>query len=263
MLSHLLQQYHTSHRAEELFANTGVSRKAGHVQRVAELFRDHIDFFLDQSMDPELAIICAEHHDDGRLLQYEKTGQLNDHEFSHQDAGTQMVEEFCIANGYVAEDVPEDVRILSDVMKYHGKLDYIDQSSISLSSIPYIRAITAVDELENSMSCVSYLKRNYYQDEKGLSFEHSISPEVWHFYETGTKFDKMKLCHTYDEYILFAGMLAINSIKKYGVLAQELFKAPGFGYDSILDGFRDIFYELLLEKDAEKAYQIMRGYVYA
>lgn len=262
MLSPILQAYHNSHRCAELFQTPGISHKAGHVQRVSELFEHYPELFISHKMDAELAKTCAEHHDDGRLLQYQKTGKLDDSKFSHQDTGAQMLDEFCMANGARFGEFPEDVLILRNVMLYHGKVDYVDNSQILPASLPYVKAVTAADELENSMSCVSYLKRNYYNDEKGLSFEHRISSEVWHWYSEGQKFNKLKYCTTYDEYILFAGMLAINSIKKYGQIAKELFKQPGFGYPSILIGFHDIFYELLLPEDAEMAYQIMYAYVY-
>lgn len=262
MLSPILQAYHNSHRSTELFQESGISRKAGHVQRVSKLFEDYPELFISSEMDAELAKICAEHHDDGRLLQYQKTRKLDDSKFSHQDAGAQMLDEFCITHGVRFSEFPEDILILRNVMLYHGSIDYVDNSQVLPVSLPYVKAVTAADELENSMSCVSYLKRNYYNDEKKLSFEHRISPDVWHWYSEGQKFNKLKYCTTYDEYILFSGMLAIYSIKKYGQIAKWLFKQPGFDYPSILIGFHDIFYELLLPEDAKMAYQIMYAYVY-
>lgn len=261
MLSNILQKYHETHRAEILFANSGIARKAGHVQRVKGLIKDYPNFFLDSSMDFELALICAEHHDDGRLLQYEQTGKLDDNFFSHQSAGLQMLHNFCLANKVPPTFAPQDIQILGDVMMYHGKLEQISSTIISPQSMPYVKAISKADILENSMSCVSYLKQNYYGNEKNLSYEHYISAEVWEFYTTGTLFSKIDFCKTYDEYILFAGTLVISSIKKYDTLAKKLFRSPGFGYPSILEGFHDIFDELLLKEDAEKAYQIMYYYV--
>lgn len=261
MISKILRAYCEAYDTDTLFSNSGIARKAGHVQRVRQFIVDYPNLFLTPEMNYELAVIVAQHHDDGRYLQYQQTQKLDDSLFSHEQAGVQMLNNFCLSLGLSLEALPEDVCILKDVMQYHSKLEHTDRSTISTASIPYIKAVEAADSLDNSMSCVSYLKINYYGDEKGLSYEHHISDEVWNFYQSGTKFNKIKFCKTYDEYILFAGMLAIHSLKKYGKLAQTLFKSPGFGYPSILEGFREIFSELLLEDDAERAYKIMSGYV--
>lgn len=262
MLSPILQAYHNTHRCVELFQGTGISRKASHVQRVAQFFEDYSQYFITSKMEPELAKLCAEHHDDGRWLQYQKTSKLDDNQFSHQEAGAQLLDEFCLANGLSVEEYPEDVLILRDVMRFHGKVNYVDSSEILPISLPYVQAVTAADELEISQSCISYLKRNYYNDEKALSYVHYISPEIWQWFSEGQKFDKLKHCTTYDEYIIFSATLAVNTIKQYGKMVQDLFKQPGFGYPSILAGFHDIFYELLLPEDAMWAYQIMYWNVY-
>lgn len=262
MLSSICSAYHDAHRCTQLFQTPGIERKAGHVQRVTQLLREFPDLFISAEMDAELTLICGEHHDDGRLLQYQQTGKLDDKHFSHQDAGAKMLDEFCIVNGTSFCNFPEDVLILRNVMLYHGKIDYVDIRQILPASIPYVRAITAVDELENSTSCVSYLKREYDNDEKSLSYEHRISPEVRRWYANGEKFNKLKYCTTYDEYILFAGMLAINALKQYGEVSQTLFKKPAFGYDSISMGFHEVFHELLLPQDADWAYHIMHQYIY-
>ncbi len=262
MLSHVCSTYHFAHRCTQLFQASGIEWKAEHVQRVVKLFKDFPDLFISPEMDPELTLICAEHHDDGRKFQYQRTGKLDDNHFSHQDAGAQMLDEFCIAHGTSFANFPKDVLILRNVMLYHGKLDYVDIGLLLPESISYIKAVTTVDELENGMSCISYLKREYDNDEKGLSYEHRISPQVRKCYTKGEKFNKLKYCTTYDEYILFAGMLAINVLKQYGSVAQTLFKKPGFGYSSISIGFYTVFHELLLSEDADWAYSIMHQYIY-
>lgn len=262
MLSPACYAYHNAHRCTQLFQSPEINRKSGHVQRVVKLFEDFPDLFISSEMDRELSLICAEHHDDGRMLQYQKTSNLDDMHFSHQDAGAQMLDEFCITNGTPFCEFPKDIIILRNVMLYHGKLDYVDIGHLIPESIPYVIAVTAADELENSMSCVSYLKCEYDNDEKGLSYEHYISSEVRDWYAKGEKFNKQKYCTTYDEYVLFAGMLAVHVLKRYGSVARELFKKPGFGYSSISMGFYTVFHELLLPKDADWAYSVMHQYIY-
>ncbi len=261
MASELLLMYHEQHRAAKLFAGTGISRKAYHVQQVTDFVKMYPQLFVTPGMKHELAILFAEHHDDGRFLQFQTIGSLSDRQFSHREAGAQMLDAFCKEHLPSGREIPQDVLFLRAVMLYHGQLCKFDTTTVPASSIPYIMAISAADELENSMSCVSYLKRNYYDDEKKLSYDDTISDEVWSFYETATKFDKMLYCHTYAEYILFAATLAVCSCHKYGNFAKDLFKLPGYGYMSTLEGFHDIFFELLSEQDACRAYEILRHYI--
>ena len=262
MLSPVCYAYHDSHRYTQLFHHPGITEKVGHIERVIKLFEDFPTLFISYEMDRELTLICAEHHDDGRIVQFQKTGQFDDNHFPYQDAGAKMLDEFCIANGTPFRNFPEDIVILRNVMLYHGKIDFSSIGHVLPTSIPYIRAITCANDLENCISCIFHSKLHYDNDEKGLSYEHRISPEVRKWYANGEKFNKLQHCTTYDEYVLYAGMLAIKAIKQYGFVAQELFKKPDFGYSSIALGFCTIFHSLLLPQDADWAYSIMCEYIY-
>ena len=90
MLSNMLASYLSTHPVDQLFVGR-IGRKASHVKRVAQTVAEYPNIFLKEGMDMVLLQVCAEHHDDGRAYQYEKSGVLNDTILSHQDAGAKLV----------------------------------------------------------------------------------------------------------------------------------------------------------------------------
>ena len=66
----------------------------------------------------------------------------------------------------------------------------------------------------------------------------------------------------YAEYVLFAATLMTSCIKKYD-FAKSLLLQPGYGYSSILEGYKDVFYKTLNPELANRAYKVLCGYAYA
>jgi len=257
-ISALFEKYHEENK--NLYTDAGIYRKWEHAHRVADLIQHYPQHL--QTPHPELAYFLALHHDDGRARQFKLTGALDDRKMHHCIAGERHLQHFIEREGRSWNSCPRDILILRDVLRYHGDLEGLRMSSQWIISLPYVKAITAADTLDNALSCVSYLKRNVYNDEKGLlSYKH-VANFVWEHYEQGKKFDKIKHCKTYSEYIIFAATLATFCIKEYEDLTRELLKSPGFGYPSILEGYKDNFFELLSKEDAQRAYEILYNAVY-
>lgn len=261
MFSNMLASYHSAHPVDQLFVGK-ISRKAAHVKRVVQIVIDYPSIFMKEGMDFELLKLCAEHHDDGRAYQYEKTGVLNDAILSHQDAGAQLVREYCTAT-FGTEVFPEDVNILMAVMKYHGKLDKAEQDGISGVTLSYVEAVTIADRMDLATSCLVHLPANIENNESGFQYEHSIQPIFWENYQKGQLYNFRKICKTYDEYILFDATLATSCIREYGDIMKKRLLAPGFGYNSILEGYRCLFEKYLLPEDAARAYKILEDYTLA
>ena len=255
-----LRNYHEANRYTEIFTDEvpALATKRMHIQRVIETARA-IAQVQRSTVDKELLDVLAEHHDDGRVDQYELLGKFWDTELHHCDLGAERLEGYVY---YEKLDFDSEIDLLWKVMKYHGRLDIADD--VSPEEREYIELISAADDFENGTSCVSYLIREIDTDAKGYVATNPednqktvTSQMIWDCYESGTKYDKLKYCHTYADYILFAGMLATNCIRRYGNIAKTAMMQPGYGYDSILDGFKATFEYALESDDAAKAYKIM------
>lgn len=261
MLSSMLTSYLSTHPVDQLFVGK-ISRKASHVKRVAQIVVDYPDIFMKEGMDIVLLQLCAEHHDDGRAYQYEKSGVLNDTILSHQDAGAMMVQEYC-SRIFGTDSFPEDVQIVMAVMKYHGRLPKAHQDGISGVTLSYVEAITIADRMDLATSCLVYLPANIENDESGFQYEHTIKDIVWENYQKRQLYDLRKVCTTYDEYMLFAATICTSCIKEYGDIMKKRLLSPGFGYSTILEGYKSLFEKYLLPADAAKAYKILEGYVFS
>lgn len=259
MLSNMLASYLSTHPVDQLFVGR-IGRKASHVKRVAQTVAEYPNIFLKEGMDMVLLQVCAEHHDDSRAYQYEKSGVLNDTILSHQDAGAKLVQEFC-TRMFNTNTFPEDVRILMAVMKYHGRLEKAYQDGISGVTLSYVEAITIADRIDLATSCLVYLPANIENNESGFQYEHTIKDVVWENYQKGHLYDLRKVCTTYDEYMLFAATICISCLLEYGDIMKKRLLAPGFGYGTILEGYHSLFEKYLLPADASKAYKILENYV--
>lgn len=262
MLNPILQQYHFKNRYFDIFSgSTELETKKLHIQNVLSYTEKLFDTLKFQSdIDRELLLFCAEHHDDGRVKQYSLLGKFMDTEVSHTVLGVYCFDSWLYNSSFVSP-LDQSIQIFRDVLMYHGKTEFC----INEFSKPYVDFITCVDELENSSSCVSYLIREIETDAKGYKHkypeidQHSVSSFVWKHFTSGEKFDKIKYCKTYAEYVLFAATLMISCIKKYS-FAKNLLLQPGYGYNSILDGYKDVFDHALSSKMSKQAYMVLRHY---
>ena len=139
--------------------------------------------------------------------------------------------------------------------------------NLSPESKEYVEIITAADDFENACSCVSYLVHEVETDAKGYISKNpeadqtEVSNFVFDHFKDGVKFDKMKYCKTYAEYVLFAATLATSCIKKYGEIAKVALQQPGYEYDTILDGYKDVFRKTLTSEMADKAYDVLASMI--
>lgn len=253
--------YHEDHRHEVIFNIDGLLGKLDHISAVIK-FGLAIADAQHSPLDREMLKLCLEHHDDGRVKQFKLLGKFWDTEVSHNVLGLDGLDNFLQQN---KAEIDESVEILRNVILYHGRLNLL--GDVSEESRAYVELVTAADDFENACSCVSYLVKEVKSDEKGYcqaspgKDQLSVSNYVFSHFEKGIKFDKLMCCHTYAEYVLFAATLAISCIKKYGDIAKTVFKQPGYGYDSILDGYNDVFTQTLSPKIAVDAYRILADMV--
>lgn len=262
MLNPILMQYHRENMPADIFNGcVELDTKRLHVKNVLRFAEKLFDTLSPScGIDKDLLLFCAEHHDDGRVDQYRLLGKFWDTEVSHSSLGVDRFDKWLYNSSFVAP-LDQTIQIFRDVLLYHGR----PQFCITEASKPYVNLITGADDLENAAACVSYLIREVESDAKGYRHDypdadqHYVSDFVFEHFASGEKFDKNKYCKTYAEYVLFAATLMTSCIKKYN-FAKELLLQPGYGYSSILDGYKDVFNKTLSPQMAEKAYKILCNY---
>lgn len=158
---------------------------------------------------------------------------------------------------------------IRQVIQYHGREQFIPyKPELSEETRQLIDIISRVDEIENGcIGATGYLIREAKDDVKGYKQDNpdidmkEVSPEVWEFFSRGEKFDKMKHCKTYADYTLFASVLAIQGLKgKDRRVAQLAMDLSCNGYQSALEGYRDIFSKLIEPKYAKEAFKVLEGF---
>ncbi|MBQ8298705.1 MAG: HD domain-containing protein [Clostridia bacterium] len=256
----LVRKYHEENALERLFVGSKeLEIKLMHICGMADIAME-IASVYKANFDRELLKLCALHHDDGRVLQYKYLGNFNDRELSHNELGAMALNQWCIKNKITPDSA---IHVLRDVMMYHGRLA-LCECRVTWESRPYIEIISDADDIENGcIGAVGYLLNECRTDAKGYNTTHpehfgKIKPELWAFYELGQWFDKMKYCESYAEYVLFAATLAMKSIKKYGWIAKKAMLKPSYGYASALQGYEDIFSQVMSYEDAKHAINVLR-----
>ena len=249
--------YHKANRYYDIFSKEELLGKQAHVKNVIALSKT-IANSLGIDVNMTFLKICAEHHDDGRVNQYEILGKFWDTKTSHNVLGIDRLDKFLATR----KDLKIDhfVSILRDVILWHGRMRL---TNLPAESKPYVDIITAADDFENACSCVSYLVKEVETDAKGYieknpqADQKEVSDFVWDHFEKGEKFDKNVYCTTYAEYVLFATTLATNCIKRYGNVAKDALSQPGYGYDSIIEGYRYVFSKTLTPDMAKRAIAVI------
>lgn len=263
MLNSILTQYHIENRYFDIFTgNAALDTKRLHVENVLRFTEKLFETLEPNSgIDKDLLLFCAEHHDDGRVDQYRLLGKFWDTEVSHSSLGLDRFDKWLLLKSSFTKSLNQSIQIFRDVLLYHGR----PQLCITEESKLYVNIITGADDLENAAACVSYLIREVETDAKGYRHDHPeadqhfVSGFVFQHFVAGEKFDKIKYCSTYAEYVLFAATLMTSCIKKYR-FAKELLLQPGYGYPSILEGYKNVFQNTLSPQMAEKAYMVLKSY---
>lgn len=262
MINPIITQYHLDNRYFDIFTGcAALETKRSHVENVRHFTEKLFDTMSPTcGIDRELLLFCAEHHDDGRVNQYRLLGKFWDTEVSHSSLGVDRFDRW-LQNHTFVTPLDQSIQIFRDVMLYHGRPNLC----FTAASQPYVNLITGADDLENAAACVSYLIREIETDAKGYRHDypeadqHSASDFVFEHFAAGEKFDKIKYCKTYAEYVLFAATLMTSCIKKYN-FAKELLLQPGYGYNSILEGYKCVFEYALSPEMAVKAYEVLKHY---
>ena len=261
VINKAILSYHEANRYKNIFQGEGLLGKKEHIKNVIRTSQAIADF-RHSNVDREFLEICAEHHDDGRVDQYRLLGKFWDTEVTHNALGLDRFNQFLLGLGEFTID--QTIDIFRDVILYHGRMKL---TNLSPESKEYVEIVTAADDFENACSCVSYLVHEVETDAKGYISKNpkadqtAVSNFVFDHFKDGVKFDKMKYCETYAEYVLFAATLATSCIKKYGEIAKVALQQPGYGYDTILAGYKDVFNKTLTPEMADKVYKVLASMI--
>lgn len=239
--------------------NPAVQDKLSHIARVT---------VLTEKICPQdrLARVAAKYHDIGRFSQIELLGSFNDGKVLHHYLG----EDFVARALYKGELEPsEELDVIRLAISYHARMNAMPyKTELPKRSLDIVDAVGRADDIENGcIGATGYLIREAEEDAKGYKKDNpdldmkTVSPEVWAFFEKGEKFDKMKYCRTYADYTLFASILAIQALKgKDRLVAKAAMDLECNGYESALDGYKDIFSKLIQSEYSERAFAVLKGF---
>lgn len=216
--------------------------------------------------DDEMAILGCKFHDIGRFMQYEKLGKFDDKFLSHNLFGEFFLQNE-IKNGNLESSYELDtIRLIS---MYHGLESIIpEKTQLPDEVLEAIKAVSIVDEIDNGcIAALGYLEhevetdaKNYIQNNPELDMK-TVSPEVLQFFLRGEKFDKIKYCKTYADYILFACVLAIKSLKSENYkVAKTAMMQKCYKYSNALEGYKDLFEKYIDPRYSNLCYEALLGF---
>lgn len=216
--------------------------------------------------DDEMAILGCKFHDIGRFMQYEKLGKFDDKFLSHNLFGEFFLQNE-IKNGNLESSYELDtIRLIS---MYHGLESIIpEKTQLPDEVLEAIKAVSIVDEIDNGcIAALGYLEhevetdaKNYIQNNPELDMK-TVSPEVLQFFLRGEKFDKIKYCKTYADYILFACVLAIKSLKSENYkVAKTAMMQKCYKYSNALEGYKDLFEKYIDPRYSSLCYEALLGF---
>ena len=223
---------------------SAIQDKINHIKRTVTL----VDKIAPKN---DLARVAMKFHDIGRFLQYELLGKFDDALVSHHILGEEVLIR-AIFKGEIKISPELDI-IMSSIM-YHGRIEYMPYlTDLNNDVKEIIDIVSRIDGLENGcIGAIGYLERECEEDAKNYKKNNpdldmkKVSPKVLEFYLKGEKFDKMKYCKTYADYVLFANILAITALRgKDRDIAKEALNLECFGYKTALDGYKDLFNKMI------------------
>lgn len=239
--------------------NSAMQDKLNHIARVTILTEKICG-------EDRLARIAAKFHDIGRFPQLELLGSFNDGKVLHHYLGEDLVARAL----YKGELEPsKELDVIRLAISYHARMNTMPyKTEVPKQSLDIVDAVGRADDIENGcIGATGYLLREADEDAKGYKRDNpdldmkAVSPEVWEFFEKGEKFDKMKHCKTYADYTLFASVLAIQALKgKDRLIAKAAMDLQCNGYESALEGYKDIFSKLEQPEYSEKAFGVLKGF---
>ncbi len=244
---------------EKYSDNKAAMDKIAHINNVVTLTKR-------MTNNNRMAIIAAKFHDLGRFKQLELLGNFNDGVLLHHNIGEDVITR-AVFQGKL--NISNELNAIRQVVQYHGRQKFIPyKPELSDGVEDLIDIVSRVDEIENGcIGATGYLEREAQEDAKGYKKENpkldmtKVSPEVWKFFSKGEKFDKLKYCKTYADYTLFASVLAIQALKGQDRdIAKAAMELKANGYESALEGYKDIFSKLVQPEYSKKAFEVLDGF---
>lgn len=215
----------------------------------------------------KIAEVAAKFHDIGRFPQYEILGGFRDDLILHHNLGEDLITRFLFQKKLRPSF---ELDVIRQSVMYHGRMQFIPfkKAPMDPEILETTEIVSRSDDLDNGcVGALGYLEREVLTDAKGYKANNPeldmtmVSPTVMEYFRRGEKFDKLKECKTYADYILFATVLAIQSLKgKDHEIAKKLMSIDCFGYDNALDGYRDLFNKYIEPTYAKEAYDILLSF---
>lgn len=168
----------------------------------------------------KLLEVAMKFHDIGRFIQYDRIKSFDDKILSHYILGKQFIEEQEMNNNISSS---KELNIIKYVIRYHIGIKYIPRDelvNINEETLNLIKYSSIVDAIDNGcIGATYYIEREILNDEKHYKKNNpdldmkNVSNDVLSYYLNNEKFDKYKYCKTYADYLLFAILLLIESLK--------------------------------------------------
>ena len=236
-----------------------IQDKINHINRTA---------ILAEKIAPknDLARVATKYHDIGRFLQYELLGKFDDALVSHHILGEDVIVR-AVFRGDIK--ISPELDIIRSSIMYHGRMEYMPYlTELSNDVKEIVDIVSRIDGIENGcIGAIGYLERECKEDAKNYKKNNSnldmkkVSPEVLEFYLKGKKFDKMKYCKTYADYVLFANILAITALRgEDRNIAKEALDLECFGYKNALEGYKDLFNKMIEPDLVDKCIECFEGF---
>ena len=236
-----------------------IQDKINHIKRTA---------ILVERIAPknDLARVATKYHDIGRFLQYELLGKFDDTLVSHHVLGEDVIVRAVLKGDL---KISPELDIIRSSIMYHGRMEYMPYlTELSNDVIEIVDIVSRIDGIENGcIGAIGYLERECREDAKNYKKNNpkldmkQVSPEVLEFYLKGKKFDKMKYCKTYADYVLFANSLAITALRgKDRNIAKEAIDLECFGYKNAIEGYKDLFIKMIEPDLVDKCIECFEGF---
>ncbi len=168
----------------------------------------------------KLLEVAMKFHDIGRFIQYEKIKSFDDKILSHYILGKQFIEDQEKNNNIPPS---EELNMIKYVIRYHMGINYVPKKeliNINEETLNLISSSSIVDSVDNGcIGATYYIEREILNDEKHYKEINpdldmkNVSDDVLAYYLNNEKFDKLKCCKTYADYLLYAIILLIDSLK--------------------------------------------------
>ena len=223
---------------------------------------------LVEKMAPgnDLVRVATKYHDIGRFLQYELLGKFDDAIVLHHTLGEDVVTRAAF-KGEIK--ITPELDIIRSSIMFHGRIDYMPYlAELGVEVREIVDIVSRVDGIENGcIGAIGYLERECKEDAKNYKKNNpdldmkQVSPQVLKFYLKGEKFDKIKYCKTYADYVLFASILAIEALRgKDRTIAKEAMDLECFGYQNAIEGYKDLFKKMIDSNLVDICIECLEGF---